>query len=234
MIDFNVSIIKELHEISSNSPFLNDLMLLIVDNNFIKGVIVVSLLWFFWFQNDESLVSKRNKIISVLISCLMGICIGRLLARVLPFSQRPVLNAGLTAFFPNEHVADGLDLNSSMPSDHAVMFFALATGIFLISKKVGLLTFIYVSCFVLFPRIYLGYHYATDIIAGAIVGTLTTLFYFNIKISQDISKRVLKFSSNYPGLFYLLFFWLAFQIGTMFDSSREIGHFLINVARNLI
>jgi undecaprenyl-diphosphatase len=198
----------------------------ICNNDLIKGGIVVSLLWFFWFRPCENILEKRSKIINALVSCLLAIFIGRLLARLLSFRQRPVLNLDLVSFFPNPHIAEGLDFNSSMPSDHAVMFFALATGIFLISKKAGLITFIYTSCFILFPRIYLGYHFATDIITGGIVGILIPLVYSFNSISAVINKKIMDFSVKYTGVFFLLFFLLSFQIGTMFDSSREIAHYL--------
>jgi len=217
---------KGLHNISEAYPMLNHFFVFISTNDFLKGGIVVSLLWFFWFQGDKNINEKRRQIICTLVSCLIAIAIGRLLARVLIFRERPVLNENYASFFPNKHIADGLYLNSSMPSDHAVMFCALATGIFLISKKIGILAYIYISCFVLFPRVYLGYHYATDIITGAAIGISITLIYSFIKISDDISSRVMQFSIRYKGLFYLLFFWLSFQIGTMFDSSRMIAHYI--------
>lgn len=209
-------------------------MSFICSNDFIKGGIVVSLLWFFWFQPDENITEKRKKIINVLVSCLLAIAFGRLLDRVLPFSQRPVFNPNLVSFFPNPSVARGLDFHSSMPSDHAVMFFALATGIFLISKRIGIITFIYISCFVLFPRIYLGYHYATDIIVGGLIGILIPLIYSRINISNLISDKTLSFSLKYKGIFFLLFFWLSFQIGTMFDSSREIAHYFAVILHHFI
>lgn len=202
MNNFDFSIIKGLHNISANYPFLNHFMLFICTNDFLKGGIVVSLFWFFWFQDDENINERRRRVICALVSCLIAIVIGRLLARFLPFSERPVLNENYASFFPNKHVADGLDLESSMPSDHAVMFCALATGIFLISKKIGILTFIYIFCFVLFPRIYLGYHYATDVIVGMAVGISITLIYAYTKISDKVSSRVMSFSIRYKGLFY--------------------------------
>lgn len=229
MDNFDHFIIKGLHGISASSPLLNNFMLFISDNDFLKGGIIVSILWFFWMNKDKDLDGKRKKVITVIISCLIAIAFGRLLTRVLPFRQRPVLNSVLTFLYPDPHVADSMDLASSMPSDHSVMFLALVTGIFLISKRIGLLSFIYVSCFVLLPRIYLGLHYPTDILAGGIVGILITLIISNISITDKISQRILNFSSKYSGIFYVLFFWLSFQIGTMFDSSRAIEHYLVTL-----
>ncbi|MEO7087466.1 MAG: phosphatase PAP2 family protein [Bacteroidia bacterium] len=180
-------------------------------------------------NKDKDLDEKRKKVITVLISCLIAIAFGRLLARLLPFRQRPVLDSLLTFLYPDPHIADGLHLKSSMSSDHAVMFLALVTGIFLISKRIGLITFIYVSCFVFLPRIYLGLHYPTDILVGGLLGVVITLIISNIRITDQISQRILNFSTKYSEIFYVLFFWLSFQIGTMFDSSRAIEHYLLTL-----
>ena len=226
-------IINLLHHISANCPWLNNFMYFISDNDFLASGIVVSVFWFFWFHNDQEDIinEKRKKIINALIGCLIAIVIGRLLTRILPFTVRPVLNPDLANLFPFQHAADDLNLNNSMPSDHAILYFALATGIFLISKKVGIISFIYIFFVGLFPRIYLGYHYPIDVLVGGMVGIFITLLYSKIRISNVISERVLNFSRNYTGLFYVLFFWLTYQIGTMFDSVRDLQHYLLTAAR---
>ena len=60
---------------------------------------------------------------------------------------------------------------SSFPSDHAALFFTLAVGIYFASRRAGWFCFIYYSLlFICLPRVYLGEHYPTDIVAGAAIG----------------------------------------------------------------
>ena len=60
---------------------------------------------------------------------------------------------------------------SSFPSDHAALFFTLAVGIYFASRRAGWFCFIYYSLqFICLPRVYLGEHYSTDIVAGAAIG----------------------------------------------------------------
>jgi len=56
------------------------------------------------------------------------------------------------------------------PSDHAVLFFALATGLFMAHRKLGIAAYAWVIVAICFPRLYLGIHWPTDVIAGAAVG----------------------------------------------------------------
>ena len=225
---FDRSIIYTLHEVSKNSEKLTTFLIFIASNDFLKGGIVVSIFWYFWFQNDTKLNEKRERIIMSMVSCFLAIFVGRILARLLPFRSRPVLNPNFSMFFPSKSVVHGLELESSLPSDHAVMFFALATGIFFISRRTGIFTYFYISIFVCFPRIYLGLHYPSDIVLGAIIGIVVTLVYFHLKFGRILAQKALVFYGNFPGIFFLLFFWMCFQIGTMFDSVREIEHFIFS------
>jgi len=60
----------------------------------------------------------------------------------------------------------------SFPSDHAIFFFALATGVYFYNKKLGIILFI---CAILIglARIFVGVHWPSDIISGAVLGILT-------------------------------------------------------------
>lgn len=224
---FDSSIIHFLHKLTAQSNLFESFMILIVDNDFLKGAIVVSLLWYLWFKNSTKINENRERIVITLISCIAAIFVGRLLARILPYRFRPILNPEVSSNFPNKTVIHGLELASSFPSDHAVLFFSLGTGIFLISKKAGLLAYLYVFFTICFPRIYLGLHYPTDILAGAVVGVLITLLLSNRKMWRPITNPILNFSIKYSGLFYILFFLISFQISTLFQSGRSIIHFVL-------
>ena len=62
---------------------------------------------------------------------------------------------------------------SSFPSYPAALTFAFAFGIWMQNKKVGTLLFCLAALMSL-ARIYVGVHYASDIIAGAIIGIVVT------------------------------------------------------------
>ena len=231
---FDTSIIHFLNGFSQKSKDFDKILAFIVDNDFIKGAIIFSIFWFFWFQKSSKINYNRERIIISIVACILAVFVGRVLALALPYRARPVFNPGLKFLRPYEFQSYGLDTWSSFPSDHAVMFFALATGIFLISKKTGILAYLYVLVIVSFPRVYLGFHYPTDILVGAVIGILITFFVSIHRISNPIIKKVFQFSSKYQGLFYALFFLLSFQICTMFYETRVIGGALIRFFRTLM
>jgi undecaprenyl-diphosphatase len=225
---FDTSIVHYLIKTSQYTPAFTSLMLLLVDNALLKGGVVVSMLWYLWFRKSDRMTLTREKVIISVISCIIAIFVGRLLARVLPFRLRPLVDPTFAQFYHNKSMADSFDMASSFPSDHAVMFFALATGIFLISKKLGLFAYLYVFFVICFPRVYLGLHYPTDILTGAIVGIITTLVLASPKLWHPLTERIIRISNKYTGLFYVFFFLFSFEISTLFDSLRAIVHFLFS------
>jgi membrane-associated phospholipid phosphatase len=62
----------------------------------------------------------------------------------------------------------------SFPSDHAVMAGAVAAGVWLVSRRLGLLAVV-AALLMGFTRVYVGAHYPGDVVVGLLVGAVVTL-----------------------------------------------------------
>jgi undecaprenyl-diphosphatase len=226
---FDSSIINFLNGFFARSKIFDSAINIIADNDLVKGGAVVSILWYFWFQNNKKISFISGRIIGGLISSIVSVIVARLLALSLPYRVRPYLNPDMKFFHPFEKSVKPLESWSSFPSDHAAMFFALATCIFLISRKVGILTYLYVIFLVCFPRVYLGYHYPTDLLVGGLIGVVVTLIFSNQRFIKSTDIKAEQFRSKYPGLFYALLFLLTFQVANLFFESREILGYLLSL-----
>ena len=60
----------------------------------------------------------------------------------------------------------------SFPSGHALFFFAAATAIYCYDKKLGMVFFT-AALLISFARIFVGVHWPSDILAGALLGIIT-------------------------------------------------------------
>ena len=139
-------------------------------NDLLKGGVLMLFVWWAWFRSEGKATQDRDHIIATMISCVVALAIGRLMVILGPFRLRPLHEASLNFVTPYGVSEDALAKLSSFPSDHAVLFFALVTGLFFVSRGLGLFALLYTLVVVVLPRIYLGLHYPTDILAGALVG----------------------------------------------------------------
>ena len=174
---FNLEIMNWLGRYTAESAHLNQFAQYVEGAHLLKGLPIMGLLWFFWFRKTDAQSCTRRLVIATVIGCIGAVFTARLINNIAPYQPRPFANMALTVHsyigLPLQKSHSLVDWNS-FPSDHAALFFSLATGIFLISRKIGALVFIYVLIFIALPRVYLGLHYPTDIFAGALLGVTCT------------------------------------------------------------
>lgn len=231
---FDSWIVESLNQYSQHSKSFDLLISHVIENDFIKGMPFILVFIYYWFQKSPKIKSNQELIIIGLFSSFVSLVVARLLAISLPFRARPFLNAGLHFVKPFGMTDEGLETWSSFPSDHAVLFFSLATSIFLLSRKSGIVAYLYAFFAVCFPRMYFGLHYPTDILFGALLGIVLTLAFTNKRIMYPLVQRVFSFSSRYSGLFYVLFSLWLFQIGTSFGEARRIMHLIFDLIKRIV
>src|SRR5262249_5592737 len=151
-----------------------------------------------------------------------ALVVGRILALSLPFRVRPLHDPLLHFVVPHGLNAGELAGWSSFPSDHAMLFFALATGVFVTARRAGTLLLLHALIVVSLPRVYLGFHPPTDILAGAILGAATALIMTRPYIRDPVTRPLLALLEQRPGTFYALLFFISVQIATMFIGVRQL------------
>lgn len=245
--DFFVSFYSIVHEFdriiiqfiidhfSHSREMFYDIFFLSGDHLF-KGGMMIAFLWFAWYRKEDELNidTKRMYLIATILAAMFAMLISRSLTAILPFHQRPLFDVTYHYFdFPIEKY--GFDKLSSFPSDHAVLFISIATGLFYVSRKIGIFALLYVLFIIMFPRVYLGYHWPSDIVAGGLIGAgVTTLFVKSGWIMGIISRFTLPLLHNRPSIFYALFFLVSYQIADMFDASRAFAGFLKHIVETVL
>ena len=121
-----------------------------------------------------------------------------------------------------------MDPRNSFPSDTITLALALCTIIWLRDRRLGALAVTWTLFFIGLPRIYLGLHWPTDLIAGAIigVGAVTLAVYVFLSMSRIVSR----WWNRWPDYAAAASFMFLFTIGTMFDDVRYLLSILVGKA----
>jgi undecaprenyl-diphosphatase len=227
--DFDLTIIHFLQKFSQKNRFADEFCVVVTQYNLFKGSVIMVALWWLWFLPDtQEKLKRRVMLILTLLSGFIAVLVGRILVISLPFRIRPMNNPELHLLVPFGANNDGLAKMSSFPSDHAVLFFALCTGLFLVSKRTGILAYIYTFFFIIFSRVYLCYHYPSDVLVGAFIGIALCYFFCTNAWTQKIGNKIYTFSEQKPQFFYPLFFLITYQIVDLFGELRAVAKFFLH------
>jgi len=138
-------------------------------------------------------------------------------------SNRPMMQEGLLQIPlpPKEwhSVIASFDMDGSFPSDHAVVFFLLATVLFSLNRWWGLVALGLATFFSLL-RIALGFHWPTDILAGAALGTVAGLLI--IILSRWMDGFFMRLSRKKINLW--MFAVLVYLF--LYDCSYKFSHIM--------
>jgi len=188
--------------------------------------------WYFWFRGgDERDRNERRKtILIVLGSTLLALVVTRLVASLAPFRLRPMYNPELLQR-PMVMPAPTTFMNwSSFPSDHAAYLAALGFGLVLLSRRLAVPVALYLVGWICLPRMYLGIHYASDILVGALIGVAVVWFVVSSRYGRSRAAAALAFAEAKPHIFYPAAFLFVYEMSTLFWDLRSPVHGMLHLA----
>lgn len=227
---FDLQVIAYLNQFARRSLAFDQAIVLLSENGLLKGGVLATLIWWAWFSAADQ-AQRRAKLIAALGIGAASIAIGRALALSLPFRLRPQHDAALSFVVPYGSAREVLDGWSSFPSDHAVMFFSLSTALLFVERRAGVVALVFSALVIALPRIYLGLHHPTDILAGAGVGVLVAALASGQLARSRLVASMVAYASAKPQLFHPGLFLCTYQIADMFNSSRTLVSALIKIGR---
>ncbi|MFS1514456.1 undecaprenyl-diphosphatase [Chengkuizengella sp. SCS-71B] len=150
------------HKISRNikkgSYSLTDFLMILISNK--VRYMFMFILGFMWFRNHSDKKMVKNAVISLTVALLINSLI-----KLFYYKPRPFMKHRIRLLIPSK-------MDSSFPSKHTILMFAISTTVFLCKRALGLIM-LGLSVLTGISRIWVGHHYPSDIIGSAILGSLT-------------------------------------------------------------
>lgn len=223
IIDWDHSITLWLNRFAGDHAAVDRIVSNLSDSAMLKGGLFMAFLWWQWFQRDARTPERRQTILTALACAILAIGVARALQTLLPYRERPLHNEALNLVTPVGIHPGTLDGWSSFPSDHAVLFFALATAVWRLHRPLGVLAFLWSALVICLPRIYLGYHYASDILAGAAIGIAIMRLAFALPRAALLTQPLLRWEARHATSFYCLAFLATLELAVMFRDVRHLA-----------
>jgi membrane-associated phospholipid phosphatase len=177
------------------SPLFDHCVESALHHDLLGGIPFAGAVFYFWVQAErEDRQDVLRRIITILIGSFAAIVLALIAGRMISWLP-PQRQPGLSHLYPAFLIPD-VNINS-FPSDSTAVFTAVAMGIPSINRIAGLFLLAAVPLFVSLPRMYVGGHYPTDVLAGLLIGILGyTIGRYGFE--SGLSGRILAFGRR-PG-----------------------------------
>jgi undecaprenyl-diphosphatase len=226
IMNFDRSLLLAINSLADHSYLFDKSVVLLLDMDFLKGGFFFVFLWWLWFSDSDDRLEDRIAVMRITAGLFVALVVARAMQILLPGRVRPIHEATIQLAVPFTGSREGLEHWSSFPSDHAVVFCAIATAIWLRYRWLGAFAFAWVTIFAFLPRVYAGLHYPSDIMAGAIVGIVVMFLIERVPlpaVAATAIDRVFAWERQRPQIFYCAAVIVTFELMMMCDDLRIIG-----------
>jgi membrane-associated phospholipid phosphatase len=170
-------------------------------NNLLKGGIFFAAYWYLWFRKDPDQEKRRGSIVAIAMAAPVAIVVARTIAFLAPFRLRPMYDPTIVHPLYSVPVTGNFENWSSFPSDTAAYFFALAFGLAYLLRRFAVPIVIYTARWICLPRMYLGFHYASDIVVGILIGIgVAWVSLCSETLQSIVARRALAAAKTSPGV----------------------------------
>jgi len=224
--------IGSLNQFAGFSELLNRVLYSFQSSTLLTWVPVISLLWWAWFRSDGRQAGNRKVVVAVIMACVFVVAVFVIQRESkLLFRPRPVSDLQSSFCAPWGVELPSLDSyfreSGSFPSGHGAILAVITAGLLYVSRPVGVLCGAY-SLVICLMRMFFGYHYFTDMIAGIVLGIAMFALANGRLAEKMVARRVLRWWTLYPSLFCAVLFIITFEIAEGFTESARFAHVLFH------
>jgi len=165
---FDLWFTAQLAEFLGQRPLFDLAVQSAIRHNVLGGFWYAAALFVLWLRgSQEGNEATRRRMLTILLGSLIAILL-MLVAQALVVWPPPIHHPSLSSLYPRYIYTN--PEGSSFPSQSVTLYASLAAGIYSLHKATGWFLWAGVVVLVGLPRIYVGGHYPSDVLAGIILG----------------------------------------------------------------
>ncbi len=227
----DIETVKFFNQFCGKSIFLDTLSLVFLSVDALRTAILVAVVIGIWeFGKTKNDFDSKKKAISILFSIILSLGVIEILNAVID-SPRPIvtyetlINSPIVSKNTKSLWVDGWVRNTkhgSFPSDTVALLAVMAFGIFSWNRLLGIVSILFVVLAGIFPRLYFGLHYPSDMLIGCLVSFLACFITERTKALNPIYERIFEVEKKHPFGFGFIGFYLAYIIADKFILIRKL------------
>jgi undecaprenyl-diphosphatase len=220
-------ILHGLNQLSGN-PVIDNTVDFICADNLLRGALPAAIYWYVWFNHTPRQQLNRVGLVKGVIAAIVAVILARGLSHLLPLRLRPFVDPA-SGFVPFLEPNPGNFENwSAFPSDTAAFVFAIGWSLSYISRLGGITLLVFTAITACLTRIYIGVHYPSDIVVGAMIGILTAWMLHKVTIPGLADSEIIHGKGNHPW-FYFFAFFVTSEVAQVFDNVRTARRFSLKL-----
>lgn len=194
-----------------------------MENRLVSGFVFAAAVYYFWSLRDERTEWRRARILEAIAACVAAVIFTlalRPFVGAVPPSQTPEFQG----LFPPYLWTSGE--GNSFPSHSTLVYFVMSAGLWPLSRRISAILCAWVLLAVSLPRVYIGGHYPTDVLASVAIA-LAFLWIARRAGESRWGIRLLdRIALGGLWIELAIFFWL-FELGEGFHSTGELVFWLV-------
>jgi membrane-associated phospholipid phosphatase len=232
LIGLDRAILCWVNSLAAGHPAQHKIIAGMGSNGFFRGLPIFFLISVLWFSARIDEERRSRMLAGLMATCLLTLFSVYLQSHLF-WHLRPLLNSGLHLRVDAQEALSwiGYHGNNSFPSDTMTLYWGLAAVVFLERRRWGVLAFLWTILIIAIPRVYTGVHYPSDIVASAMLGSLTLFVGTYLSPAKAVAKKIVQALSHWPGMLDTGFAVVMADMFNLFEGTRHILQGMVSLLK---